>query len=278
MHGETLTNVANAIKGRDDPETVPDVQGMDGIPAADLAEFTARMTGQPPAISSVGIRAPRPWNAPPITQSSQQPATKRAKIDAPLDSQTIAAQLAEFQAKKEQEELAQFIATGVAYPPGTRSQSAFFIIRSNPPGQGAWTAKGWSQLYPGSELPKPSPPRPWPRDADGKSAHSSSINSSAQLSTPANESLSSPKISAAKCVSSPTCGILGMLMRGLDLHRRRVFALQRRMLFCRFRLRHQAHSLLVKNRLRNNSHCRDKLWVLMLEPRHGRMPVGAGGW
>jgi len=272
-----LTSVANAIKGRDDPETVPDVQGMDGIPAADLAEFTARMTGQPPPTSSVGIRAPRPWNAPPTAQSFQQPATKRAKVDAPLDSQTIAAQLAEFQAKKEQEELAQFIASGVAYPPGTRTQPAFFAIRFNPPGQGAWTAKGWTQLYPGSEHPKSSPPRPWPRDADGKSAQSSSINSSAQLSTPANESLSSPKISAAKCVSSPTSRTLGVLMGCLDLRRRRVFGLRRRMLFYRFRHQHQAHLLPGKNRLQNNSHCQDKLRVLMLGLRHGRMLVGDAG-
>jgi hypothetical protein len=198
MHGDTLKTVANAIKGRDDPETVPDVQGMDGIPADDLAEFTARMTGNPLQSSTVGRPVIPPWNA--ATAPMQQPA-KRAKIETPLDSQTIAAQLADFQRKKEKEELAQFIASGVSYPPGTRTQPAFFIIRLNPPGQGPWAAKNWTQLYPASERPRLVPPRPWPH-ADGKSASHSSKNSAQSPQSSSNEPLLSPKL-AVKCVSSP---------------------------------------------------------------------------
>jgi hypothetical protein len=83
MHGDTLKAVANAIKGRDDRETVADVQGMDGIPATDLAEFTVRMTGNLPPSSTVGRHAIPPWTA--TTAPTQQP-ENRARVDALVDS------------------------------------------------------------------------------------------------------------------------------------------------------------------------------------------------
>lgn len=204
-HGQTLGAIANAIKGRDDPETVPDVQGMDGIPTADLAEFTARITGQPIPTTTTPALPGRPratWNLTHQQHPLQQQPAKRVKVDAPLDSQTIAAQLAEFQAKKEQEELASFIASGVAYPPGTSTQPAFFIVRFNPPGQGPWSAKGWTQLYPGSDRPKSARPRPW-TTADGKSDSSNPPHTTLPPRIDSsNDPSSSPKL-AAKCVSSP---------------------------------------------------------------------------
>ena len=92
MHRQTLETIANALSHRSDPATIPEISGMDGIPAQDFQEFKARYN-PPPTSQSVVPSKQFKLGKPDVV-------VKKSKIDAPLDAETIQAQLAEFQKKK----------------------------------------------------------------------------------------------------------------------------------------------------------------------------------
>jgi hypothetical protein len=117
MHRQNLEAVANALTHRSDPTNVPDISGMDGIPAQDLQEYKSR-------------NRPTTTNTPNVAMLKQfQPVktelpAKRARIDTPLGAETIQAQLAEFQKKKEQQEIQDLQNQGILFPPGLPAHSA----------------------------------------------------------------------------------------------------------------------------------------------------------
>ena len=141
MHRQTLETVANALTHRSDPATIPEISGMDGIPAQDFQEFKARYN--PPSTPQT-IASSRQFK-----QGKPDAAVKKAKIDAPLDAETIQAQLAEFQRKKDDQEIQDLIKEGVIFPPGLTPHQALqiFRYRNPPPGSGPFAAKPLSQLF-----------------------------------------------------------------------------------------------------------------------------------
>ena len=145
MHGQTLETIANALSHRSDPATVPEISGMDGIPAQDFQEFKARY--KPPSTSQTVVLSKQ------FKQGKPDVVVKKAKIDAPLDAETIQAQLAEFQRKKDEQEIQDLIKQGVIFPPGLTPHQALqtFRYRNPPPGSGPFAAKRLSQLF----LPTP---------------------------------------------------------------------------------------------------------------------------
>jgi len=136
MHrGAILEKISHALPSRSDPETVPDISGMEGVPAQDLQWFKAKIRSTALSAQSPTAKQPRP---------QVKPEVKKQKIDTPLDAQTIQAQLAEFQQKKHKEELQDLINSGVLLPPGlTPEQSLeYFQYRTHPPpGTGPYAAK-----------------------------------------------------------------------------------------------------------------------------------------
>lgn len=137
MHrGAILEKISHALPSRSDPETVPDISGMEGVPAQDLQWFKAKIHSTAlSAQSPTAKQQPRP---------QVKPEVKKQKIDTPLDAQTIQAQLAEFQQKKHKEELQDLINSGILLPPGlTPEQSLeYFSYRTHaPPGTGPYAAK-----------------------------------------------------------------------------------------------------------------------------------------
>lgn len=167
MHRQTLEKISNALSHRSDPATVPEISGMDGIPAQDLQEFKSRIQPTNPQTSPI-LKQPKPFKP--------DSGVKKAKIDAPLDPETIQAQLAEFQRKKEDQEIQELIKQGIAFPPGLAPRQALqiFGFRNPPPGTGPFAAKNPSQLIPpviASYPPTPGSQGPHPSKAfaDGKS-------------------------------------------------------------------------------------------------------------
>lgn len=146
MHRETLETIANALSHRSDPTSIPEISGMDGIPAQDLQEFKARYNPPPTLQSVVPSKQPK--------LGKPDAAVKKSKIDAPLDTETIQAQLAEFQKKKDDQEIQDLIKQGFVFPPGLTPHQAFqtFRYRNPPPGLGPFAARPLHQLF----LPTPS--------------------------------------------------------------------------------------------------------------------------
>jgi hypothetical protein len=138
-HGVALERISNALNHRQNPSTVPAISGMEGIPLSDLQEFKARVRPtMPSTIMSSTSTALKHQSRP----TKQEPPTKKAKIDTPLDPGTIQAQLAAFQKRKEEEEIKELLKTGTALPPGlTPSQAISIFIKTAPPGSGPFAAK-----------------------------------------------------------------------------------------------------------------------------------------
>ena len=168
MHRETLETIANALSHRSDPATVPDISGMDGIPAQDFQEFKARYN--PPSTPQTVVPSRQ------FKLAKPDAVVKKAKIDAPLDAETIQAQLAEFQKKKDEQEIQDLIKQGVIFPPGLTPHQALqiFRYRNPPPGSGPFAAKPLSQLFlsipaTGNTNPAGSGNTPFKTHVDGKS-------------------------------------------------------------------------------------------------------------
>jgi hypothetical protein len=167
MHRQTLEMISNALSHRSDPATVPEISGMDGIPAQDLQEFRSRIQPTNPQTSAVSKQ---------FKPSKPDAAVKKAKIDAPLDPETIQAQLAEFQRKKEDQEIQELIKQGLTFPPGLTPRQVLqvFGFRNPPPGTGPFAAKNPNQLIPPAIASNPPTlgvhgPPPSKTFADGKS-------------------------------------------------------------------------------------------------------------
>lgn len=134
-----LERISNALNHRQNPSTVPAVSGMDGIPPSDLQEFKARVRSVMPSIVMSSTSTTLKQQSRPI---KQEPITKKAKIDTPLDPGTIQAQLAEFQKRKEEEEIKELLNSGIALPPGlTPSRAISLFVKTAPPGSGPFAAK-----------------------------------------------------------------------------------------------------------------------------------------
>jgi len=138
VHRQALDKVANALEHRSNPATIPDISGMDGIPAKDLQDFKARMLPS----QTASQKQQKPWKP--------SDPSKRIKIDTPLATETIQAQLAEFQKKKDDQQIQQLINEGISFPPGLSPRQALhiFAFRHPPPGTGPYAAKSKLQLYP----------------------------------------------------------------------------------------------------------------------------------
>jgi hypothetical protein len=153
MHRESLETIPNALSHRSNPATVPDLSAMDSTPANETKDIKPRI--HPPS-------APQP--APPQKQFKFQKfdqTVKKAKIDAPLGTEAIQAQLAEFQRKKEDQEIQDLIKQGIIFPPGLSPHQALQILgfRNPPPGTGPFAAKSAAQLMPLVQT-GPVPPAP----------------------------------------------------------------------------------------------------------------------
>src|SRR5579859_2852488 len=104
IHRSTLDAIPGAVAHRMNPANAPEGNANDGIQATDLQSFLARV---------------RTTSLPqPTTTATKKPEVKKVKVEAPLDKETIQAQLAEFQKKKELEEVDSLRKRGVALPPG----------------------------------------------------------------------------------------------------------------------------------------------------------------
>ena len=145
MHRQTLETIANALSHRSDPAPAPEISGMDGIPAHDFQEFKSRY--------NLPSTSPNIVPSKQFKQGKPDSVVKKAKIDAPLDAETIQAQLAEFQKKKDEQEIQDLIKQGIILPPGLSPHQALqiFRFRNAPPGSGPFAAKPTSQLF----LPSP---------------------------------------------------------------------------------------------------------------------------
>src|SRR5271170_3147622 len=139
MHRQNLEVVANALTHRSDPTNVPDISGMDGIPAQDLQEYKSRT--HPTAQKTTNV--PNMGLLKQLQPVKTEVPAKRVKIDAPLGTETIQAQLAEFQKRKEQQEIQDLQNQGILFPPGIPAHSALalFGFRTSPPGTGPFAAK-----------------------------------------------------------------------------------------------------------------------------------------
>ena len=221
MHRQNLEVVANALTHRSDPTNVPDISGMEGIPAQDLQEYKSR-------------NRPTTTNTPNVAMLKQfQPvktevSSKRAKIDTPLGAETIQAQLAEFQKKKEQQEIQDLQNQGILFPPGLPSHSALglFAFRTPPPGTGAFAAKPTAVVTKDGKLDTP------PTAA----LSSQSINSS----------LTSASASASPKFVSKSVFLLRQTLMSVDLLLHQVSSLGNTILYYRYRHRH--HRLLHRDR------------------------------
>jgi len=217
MHRRNLEVVANALTHRSDPTNVPDITGMDGIPAQDLQEYksrthpTAQKTTNLPNMALLKQFQPVKAEVP----------SKRAKIDTPLGAETIQAQLAEFQKKKEKQEIQDLQNQGILFPPGLPATSALalFAFRTPPPGTGLFAAK------PNGPVTK-----------DGKS---DTLPTAALSSQSINSSLTSTSASASPKFVSKSVFLLRQTLMVVDLLLHLVSSLGNMILCCRCRLRHQ---------------------------------------
>jgi hypothetical protein len=165
MHRESLETIPNALSHRSNPATVPDLSAMESTPTNDAK----------PRIQLSST----PQSGPPQKQLKFQKfdqTVKKAKVDAPLATETIQAQLAEFQKKKEEQEVQDLIKQGIVFPPGLTPHQALqiFEFRNPPPGTGPFAAKSAVQLMPlvqsGPIPPAPSISNNPPKTlSDGKS-------------------------------------------------------------------------------------------------------------
>lgn len=185
MHKEKLEAIPNALAQRADPERGGDILGMDGIPELDYEEYKTRR--QAPLLPSI---PPAPGTTPmvrPTFAAKVEPppgiagaTAKKAKIDTPLDETTIQAQLAEFQKKKEQEQVQHLISSGIALPPGLPHNlvlSKFPTVP--PPGEGTYAATKLPAAFNTSSI----------NGLEGKSSDNPAINPSSNISyTPASNS------------------------------------------------------------------------------------------
>jgi hypothetical protein len=142
MHSQTLETIPNALPNRSNPANIPDVSGMDGIPTQDVQAFKARLS------LSLAAKSTTPQKQ--LKAGKVDSAPKKQKIEAPLEPETIQAQLAEFQKKKEQQEIQDMINHGVALPPGLTPHEALqkLGLRNPPPGSGPFAAKPIASLLP----------------------------------------------------------------------------------------------------------------------------------
>jgi hypothetical protein len=138
MHGMTLEVVANALGHRSDPSTAPDIIGMEGIPQKDLEDFKSR--AYPATLSTPNQQK----------FGKQGKAEKKVKVDGPLSTETIQAQLAEFQKKKDDQEIQDLVKQGITFPPGLspRESLHLFSFSHPPPGSGPYATRTKSQLIP----------------------------------------------------------------------------------------------------------------------------------
>jgi hypothetical protein len=148
MHGETLESVLNALPNRSDPENVPDISGLDGIPAEDIQDYKDRRQGNSIATPKNNTMIPTQTNnlVKPPTAKLLDPAPKKAKIDVPvqpLQPEQIQAQLAEFQKRKDDQEVQDLLKQGFVFPPGISPLDALskLAYRSLPPGSGPYATK-----------------------------------------------------------------------------------------------------------------------------------------
>jgi hypothetical protein len=205
MHKEKLETIPNALPQKADPEKCPEITGMDGIPELDYEDFKARR--QAPLVPPLPSIPPAPGTTPTVVrppgmESGAAPGTasKKAKIDTPLDEGTIQAQLAEFQKKKEEEQVKHLIDSGIVLPPGVPSNLVLSKFPSvPPPGEGLYAATKLPAAFAVSGL-------------DGKSLDSTTVPSSniasSSLSNPSNPNLaaanSNPNTSTAANPNSNT--------------------------------------------------------------------------
>jgi hypothetical protein len=217
MHRQNLEVVANALTHRSDPTNVPDISGMDGIPAQDLQEYKSR--NRPATANTPNVAMLKQIQ----TVKTEVP-SKRAKIDTPLGAETIQAQLAEFQKKKEQQEIQDLQNQGILFPPGLSAHSALglFAFRTPPPGTGHFAAKSTAQVTKDGKLDTP------PTTA----LSSQSINSS----------LTSTSASASPKFVSKSVFLPRQTLMIVDLLLHRVSNLGNMIPSCRYRHRH--HRLL----------------------------------
>jgi hypothetical protein len=138
-HAQTLDRIPNALSHRQNPLAIPTISGMDGIPASDLQDIKARVR---PTMQFIATTPTSTAFKQQVGPNKQEPSAKKAKIDTPLDPVTIQAQLAEFQKRKEQEEIQELLKSGIALPPGlSPSQAMSKFIKAPPPGSGQFAAK-----------------------------------------------------------------------------------------------------------------------------------------
>ncbi len=212
MHKEKLESIPNALPPKADPEKCPEITGMDGIPELDYEDFKTRR--QAPLVPPLPSIPPAPGTTPavvrtPGVETNAAPGTvpKKAKIDTPLDEGTIQAQLAEFQKKKEEEQVKHLIDSGIVLPPGVEPNLVLHKFPSvPPPGEG---------LYPATKLPAAFASvksTSAVSGLEGKSLDSTTVPSSnissSSLSNPSNPNLaaanSNPNTSAATNSNSNT--------------------------------------------------------------------------
>lgn len=228
MHRENLEVVANALAHRSDPAKIPDISGMDGIPAQDLQEYKSRThpnstIQQAPTLPAFALlKQFQPVKA-------DVPAMKRAKIDTPLGAETIQAQLAEFQRRKAQQEIQELQTQGILFPPGLPAHSALslFAFRTAPPGTGPYAAKSASVTLPTTTSA-----------TDIKDDGKSDVPTTAALSSQSIINLSASASASPKFVSKSVFLLAISADDGIDLLRHRVSSLRNLIRCCRCRLRH----------------------------------------
>jgi len=229
MHNETLETVPNALANRSDPATVPDIQGMEGIPTKDLQEFKSRV---------------RPSSKPPLSlpqflqkAGKVEPVVKKAKVDAPLGAQEIQAQLAQFQKRKEQQEIEELKKTGIAFPPGLPESQALKLFnyrKELPPGTGTYATR-----HPLTLIPPTHPLILAQKLSDGKSDTASPFPQPSALPVSSNPSSVLPVTHSSSPSNAVVSKFAFFVCRRLtvDLLHRLVLNLRRILRFSRFRRR-----------------------------------------
>jgi hypothetical protein len=186
-HAQTLEKIPNALSHRQNPSAALTISGMDGIPISDLQQFKARVR---PIMQSIATTPTSTSLKQQVCPNKQEPIAKKAKIDTPLDPGTIQAQLAEFQKRKEQEEIQELLNSGIVLPPGlSPSQAMSKFIKAPPPGSGQFAAKPLATFPHPSNINIPSPATESVNDGKlGSSAAFKPQSQSQSTSCPASKS------------------------------------------------------------------------------------------
>jgi len=238
IHNAILETVPNALASRSDPATVPDIQGMEGIPTKDFQDFKSRVRPSKPQLS-----------LPQFLQKAGkvEPVVKKAKVDAPLGAQEIQAQLAQFQKRKEQQEIDELKISGITFPPGLPESQVlklFNFRKELPPGTGPYATRHSLTLIP--------PTHPLilaQKLSDGKSDSASPFPQTSVLPVSSNPSSVLPANSSSPSnavVSKFTFFVCRRLI--VDLLHPLVLNLQRIPRFSRCHRRRQDHWLLESKR------------------------------